>query len=294
MTSTTWENWPELPDGAPPPDRGPGWPTWMGIVAVPAALLFAMIGGIVVIGIAVAFGDDYRDPGPAALLGATFLQDVVFVGTALILAALVARPRPKDFGLRLPRFWPAVGWSALVYVVVAIVGALASLALGVDERDQDNILEDLGIATGSGLVYVAAFIVCVMAPLCEELLFRGFVFPALKPKLGLIAAALISGVIFGGIHIANYTGEPTRLAVASIITLVTLGTLFALLFWKTGSLLPCIALHAINNSVAFGVMQDWTWEIPLLMTASLAACGLVAAGAVRFWRVPALGRPSSV
>jgi uncharacterized protein len=182
----------------------------------------------------------------------------------------------------------------LTYVAVAVVAILAALALGVEESDQDNVLEDLGIATGSAWIYVAAFVVCVLAPLCEELLFRGFVFPALKPRLGLIAAALISGAIFGGIHITNYVGEPVRLAVASVITLVTLGTLFALLFWKTGSLLPCIALHAINNSVAFGAMQDWTWEIAILMPAALAACALAVFLAVRFWRVPTLARPSSV
>jgi membrane protease YdiL (CAAX protease family) len=266
----------------------------MGFIAVPAALVVAMIGGLAVYLVGAAFGSDIEDPGPGVNLGATFLQDIVFVATALALAGLVTRPRPEHFGLRLPRFWPSVGWSALTYVLVAVVAGLASLALGVEERDQDNILEDLGIATGSAWVYVAAFIVCVMAPLCEELLFRGFVFPALKPKLGLIAAAVISGAIFGGIHVTNYIGEPTRLAVASIITLVTLGTLFALLFWKTGSLLPCIALHAINNSVAFGAMQDWTWEIAILLPASLAVCALVVALALKFWRVPALGRPSSV
>ena len=294
MTSTTWENWPELPDGAPPPDRGPNWPTWMGFVAVPAALVFAMIGGLVVFGVSAAFGGSLEDPAPAASLGATFVQDLVFVGTAIGLAGIIARPRPSDFGLRLPRFWPAVGWSMLTYLVIAIVGAVASLALGVEERDQDNILEDLGIEPGTAWVYVAAFVVCVMAPLCEELLFRGFVFPALKPRLGLIAAALVSGAIFGGIHITNYLGEPTRLAIASVITLVTLGTLFALLFWRTRSLLPCIALHAINNAVAFGAMQDWTWEIAILLPASLATCGAVAFAAMRFWRAPALGRPSSV
>jgi hypothetical protein len=75
-----------------------------------------------------------------------------------------------------------------------------------------------------------------------------------------------------------------------VVTLVTLGTLFALLYWKTGSLLPCIALHAINNSIAYGVMQDWTWQIPVLMAASLTICGIAVFGAMRFWRVPALAR----
>jgi membrane protease YdiL (CAAX protease family) len=290
VTSTTWENRPELPEGAPPPDRGPGWPTWMGFVAVPAALVAAMLGGLVVFLVSAVAGGDVENPGPGANLGATFVQDLVFVGTALGLAGLVGRPKPADFGLRMPRIWPALGWSALTYLAIALVGAIASAAFGVQERDQENVLVDLGIDEGTAWVFVAAFVVCVMAPVCEEVLFRGFVFPALKPRLGLIAAALVSGAIFGGIHITNYIGEPARLAAASIITLITLGTLFALLFWKTGSLLPCIGLHAINNSVAFGVMQDWSWQILALMAASLALCGLAVLALVRFWRVPALAR----
>jgi membrane protease YdiL (CAAX protease family) len=260
----------------------------MGFAAVPVALVVAMIGGLVVFLAAAVFGGDLENPGPAENLGATFVQDLVFVGTALGLAAMVGRPRPSDFGLRLPRLWPAVGWSVLAYVTIAIVGAVASAAFGVSERDQPNVLEDLGIKDEtSAWVYVAAFVVCVMAPLAEELLFRGFVFPALLPRLGLIVAALVSGAIFGGIHITNYIGDPTNLAAASVVTLVTLGTVFALLFWKTGSLLPCIALHAINNSIAYGVMQDWTWEIAILMPAALATCALAVFLALRFWRVPA-------
>jgi membrane protease YdiL (CAAX protease family) len=290
VTSTTWETWPELPDGAPPPDRGPGWPMWMGFAAVPTALVLAMLGGLIVFLVAIPLGGQLDDPGPAENLGATFVQDIVFVATAIGLASMVSRPRPRDFGLRLPKFWPAAGWSLLTYVAIAIVGAVASAAFGVSERDQDNVLDDLGIKDGSAWVYVAAFVVCVMAPLCEELLFRGFVFPSLKPRLGLITAALVSGAIFGGIHITNYIGEPAKVAAASVITLITLGTLFALLYWKTGSLLPCITLHAINNSVAFGVMQDWSWEIVVLIAASLALCALAVFLATRFWRVPTLAR----
>jgi membrane protease YdiL (CAAX protease family) len=261
----------------------------MGFIAVPTALVVAMLGGLVVFLAAALGGGDLQKPGPAANLGATFVQDMVFVGVALGLAAMVGRPRAEDFGLRLPRLWPAVGWSLLTYVAIAIVGVLASAAFGVTERDQQNILVDLGIGKGSAWLYVAAFVVCVMAPLCEEFLFRGFVFPALLPRLGLAAAALISGAIFGVIHVTNYLGEPWRLAGASIVTLVTLGTLFALLFYKTRSLIPCIALHAINNSVAFGVMQHWSWQIPVLMVCSLTLCAVVVWLAIRFWRVPAFG-----
>jgi hypothetical protein len=256
---------------------------WAGLVAVPTALVVAMVGGLVVLLIGAAAGDDIADPGPASNLGATFVQDLGFIGVAFGLAYVAGRARPIDFGLRLPDFWPAVGWSLLAYVGVAIVGAAASAVFGVGEQEQDNVLESLGIDEGTAYVLLAAFVVTVLAPLAEEFLFRGFVFNALR-GWGVVAAAVVSGVIFGGIHITNYFGEPFALAAASLVTLSSFGIILALLFWKTGSLLPCIVLHAINNSVAFGVMQDWTWEIPLLMLGSLSVIGLVLALVLQFWR----------
>ena len=282
MTSTTWENRPELPDGAPPPEERPKWPVWAGLIAVPAALVVATVGGLVVMLIGAAAGDDISDPGPASNLGATFVQDIGFVAVAFALAFAAGRAAPEDFGLRLPRFWRALGWSLLAYVSLALIGAAAAAAFGVGEQEQDNILETLGIKTGSAYVYVAAVVVVVLAPVAEEFLFRGFVFTALR-GLGVAVAALVSGLIFGSIHITNYLGEPADLAAASLVTLSAFGVILALLYWRTGSLLPAIAVHAINNSIAFGVMQDWTWQIAILLPASLAGCGLLVLALVRLW-----------
>jgi membrane protease YdiL (CAAX protease family) len=288
--TTMWESRPELPEGAPPPKERPQWPVWAGLIAVPTALVVAMVGGLVVLLVGSAAGDDISDPGPASNLGATVVQDIGFVAVALGLAIMAGRALPGDFGLRRPRLWPAIGWSLLAYLAVAIVGASAAAAFGVGAEEQDDVLESLGIDEGTAYVYVAAFVVTVMAPLAEEFLFRGFVFNALR-GLGLAAAALISGLIFGGIHVTSYIDESWQLAAASIVTLSSFGVILALLLWKTGSLLPCIALHAINNSIAFGVMQDWGWQIPVLIAASLATCGLAVMAAVRLWGTRSVGAP---
>ena len=48
------------------------------------------------------------------------------------------------------------------------------------------------------------------------------------------------------------TGSP----VETLGVLVVLGVLLCLLYWRTGSLLPCIALHALNNGISFVVTTD--------------------------------------
>ena len=62
---------------------------------------------------------------------------------------------------------------------------------------------------------------------------------------------------------------------------MVLGGVLCLIYWKTGSLLPCIALHALNNALAFGVSQHWGWEVPVIMVGALAAVGAIVAPIVR-------------
>jgi uncharacterized protein len=52
------------------------------------------------------------------------------------------------------------------------------------------------------------------------------------------------------------------------------GFALCLLRERTGSLYPCIVLHCANNSLAFGVSQDWGWEIPVLFAVSVTLISL--------------------
>ena len=110
-----------------------------------------------------------------------------------------------------------------------------------------------------------------MAPLAEEIFFRGFVFGVLREKLGVAGGALVTGVVFGLVHA---TGSP----IETLGVLVILGVVLCLLYVQTGSILPCIALHALNNGLSFAV----TKEIPApgaiaLILACAGAAVLVAA-----------------
>ena len=82
----------------------------------------------------------------------------------------------------------------------------------------------------------------IAAPISEEVCFRGMLFGGLREKLPRIAAALVSGLIFGGLH--ALTG------VSAVPPLIVFGFLLALLYEKTGSIVPGILLHMLNNSVA--------------------------------------------
>jgi membrane protease YdiL (CAAX protease family) len=64
--------------------------------------------------------------------------------------------------------------------------------------------------------------------------------------------------------------------VVDLVPLAALGFALCVLYRYTGSLYPCIAAHALNNSFAFGELEGWGWQTPVLMGASLAAIALLA------------------
>ncbi len=98
------------------------------------------------------------------------------------------------------------------------------------------------IAESFGTVPVQVLLIVVAAPISEEVCFRGMLFGGLRTRLPRLAAALISAVIFGGLH--ALTG------VSAVPPLIFFGFLLALLYEKTGSIVPGILLHMLNNSVA--------------------------------------------
>ena len=82
-------------------------------------------------------------------------------------------------------------------------------------------------------------IVCITPALCEEVLFRGYFQRTLERTLG-IKSLFIAGIVFGLYHM-----QPLNL-----ISLALLGCMFGYFYYRSKSLLPCIAAHFVNNLVA--------------------------------------------
>ena len=280
MSATTWEGSPERPPEAPePPGRGdPRWMPWTAPVALVTALVAATVGGLIVALVATGFGYelDSGDTPPGVLLPATFLQDLGFVAAALFFARMAGPVRAAQFGLRATRALPAAGWIAAAYVAFLLFIAVWSPLVGMGDAEEQ--VDGLGVKDSDVALAFGALLVCVVAPVVEELFFRGFFYGALRNWKGTLPAAILTGLVFGAIHFGSADAE-------ALVPLAFFGFVLCLLYERTGSLYPCIALHAINNSIAFGIAVDWSWEIPLLLAGSLSTCLLVArAGAQAFPR----------
>jgi uncharacterized protein len=252
----------------PPPaqDPRPRWPAWYAA----AGFVTGVVATFLVVGIvAAATGTTDGEDSPAFTIVATLCQSAIFVATALVFASFTAPPRPWQFGLRRTRFWPALGWAALgmfsFYFFAAIYAAV------VQPDAEQGITESLGADESTLGLIVAGIMVITVAPVAEEFFFRGFFYTALRTRFGVLTAALIDAGLFGVIHY-DFSGADMLLLVPP---LAVLGFTFCLVYEKTGSIIPVIALHALNNTIAYGVQAD-AWEVsavlgPLMIAACIAA-----------------------
>ncbi len=282
--------------GPPQPPPGPRlpagtWPWWMAPAGLFGGLLLAAVGGLLVDIPAALFGVSLTSsslPGWLEILD-TVVQDAAFVLVAVLLAKVGGRTvRAWQFGLQRPGIgWlsPRLGWLwALGMILVTLVTFLVFSAIWAEllhVNTKEKLLEQLGAGEGTALLLLSAWLTCVVAPVCEEFLFRGFIFRSLYNWRGLWPAALITGLVFGGVH----TGSAP---LVDLIPLAALGFGLCLLYRYTGSLYPCIATHCLNNCIAFGALEGWGWQIPVLTAAALGTIALLVVG---LWQVGVITSP---
>ena len=251
---------PELPE---PATRWPPWPWWYGFAAAGVGFIATLFVVAIIAVAAAAAGADNVEDSKGFLQGATLAQQIIFCAVAVFFAARTLRPRAWHFGLRRSRFWPAVGWAAVGFAAYWFLAIMYGLLVSPDSEQET--LEDLGTEEGTVWLVGAALLVITFAPIAEEFFFRGFFYRALRTKLPIALAAGIDGVLFGGIHIGSTPAE-------ILPVLMILGVIFCLVYEKTGTLFSVIALHALNNTLAFGVSTE-EWEVAGIVGGlTLAGC----------------------
>lgn len=186
-----------------------------------------------------------------------FFASILFYGLVLLFVYLFlylrrtawsaigwVRPRPRDVG------YAAIGLVAYFVAYIIIVQIVHALIPGIN-LDQK---QEIGFSTSSGgasllLVFVS---LVVLPPLVEEILSRGVLYSGLRTKLPVAAAAVITSIMFAAAHLQAGSGN-ALLWVAALDTF-TLSLVLVTLREKTGSLWPCISLHALKNGIAFAAL----------------------------------------
>jgi len=211
--------------------------TW-GVQMAIGGVLIALGAGIV-IGIPAVIIDDPGN-GDLSVAANAVVQLATALGFLLVPVAIATRWGGSSVGVALRRLGVRGFRPSAIKWMLAAVGAyfvFAALYAGIfGSPHQEDIAESFGSLP------VQILLIVIAAPVSEEVCFRGMLFGGLRTRMPRIAAALLSGLIFGALH--ALTG------ISAVPPLIFFGFVLALLYEKTGSIVPGILLHMLNNSIA--------------------------------------------
>jgi len=135
-----------------------------------------------------------------------------------------------------------LGISLLIsaYPTVFAVGVLTSILLKINPTtDVQEVMRIFENATAVTQRIPIILLAVAIAPVAEELAFRGYLYGVIKRFFGAVPALLLSGILFALIH----------LNLPSFFPLLVLGWVFALAYELSGSLLVPMTMHALFNAL---------------------------------------------
>ncbi|MBX7111642.1 MAG: CPBP family intramembrane metalloprotease [Dehalococcoidia bacterium] len=210
-----------------------------GLGMVVAGFLIVVVGLGVYVG---ATGDDNTDtPGVVATL---FFE--LLIGATVLFLASRRRLGFRDLGFVLPRRWGFLGlvWAGAYGILVAyqiVLVLLERAGLDVSRLSEGNPLPVEGDSVP--LLIVLGVAVVLVAPVSEELFFRGLLFRGMRGYWRLLPSMALSGLVFGAFH--------GNLSV--FLPFAFIGALFAWGFEESDSLLTPILTHMLVNGVSFAL-----------------------------------------
>ena len=202
-------------------------------------------------------------PGKVSTESVFYINQLgVFLGLPILMIWYLKGDFKASFGLKLPKLngiilglflWVAAFSIALIYqnIIVNYVPEAPTLA-GLEDQ------------LSKWPMWLQFVFIALTPGICEEVLFRGFALRPLEKSMGSKAAIIITALIFSIVHLDFVRLVPT----------FVLGLAFGTMAIRTGSLLPSIIFHVLNNSMAMFLPADFmptTIQLVIALVIALAA-----------------------
>ena len=215
-----------------------------------SAILSAQVAGIAVLILMGVSPASYPKYPTALAAHATLAQALWSLVMMLYLFAMIRARFDRPF-------WRAIGWRSLRLEGVNRVsshllclfggGALAimiQLASAFVTTDRKLPIQDL-FQTRESVLFVAATAILV-APLVEEIVFRGFLYPVLARSWGVAAGVIFTGMLFGLVHSMQLSGGYGQIGLLMVV-----GIVLTYVRARTGTVVASYLLHLGYNTLLF-------------------------------------------
>ena len=171
------------------------------------------------------------------------IQQLLFVLFIALYSWYIKADYKKLFSIKTPRPLSVIG-SVITWLGGFIIMLIMAYVIEVFWKGTAKLQENdvLMLIEGKPLWIIIA-VVALTPAICEEIVFRGFVFGTLSNKFKPVTAIIWTGILFGAYH----------LSVEKLITVGFLGVIMAYVVYKTGSIFLSMIMHFCNNAIAMVV-----------------------------------------
>jgi len=181
------------------------------------------------------------------LLGLFLLQWVIAIVPFLVLTIIKHKFSWKDLGfipIKISEIIKYILGGYLIWIVITFIMTMIILYTGLKIPGY-QVQQDILPFFGDGIVnlVVAGLVIVIIAPLLEEVFFRGFILRTLSNNLGIFTGSILSAAIFAIFHFQLET----------ILPIFILGLIINRMVIKSKSILPAIGFHVFNNALAFTI-----------------------------------------
>jgi len=236
----------EMPP-APPPPRDPVWSGWDVVMILVVALLALFVFGTTIGVVLTATHHPVSTTSPAMLRVMLLAQFLSYVIVLLFMHVLVVRHYHRRFADAVHWRWPREHrWLAYLLggMALAVVVQLISTLLPIPK----TLPIDKYFQSRSGAYIMTVFGVS-MAPLVEELFFRGFLYPVLARRLGVAIGVVLTAFGFALVHASQLAN-----AWAPLLVLFMVGTVFTVVRVVTRNVAPGFLMHVGYNFMLFSML----------------------------------------
>jgi uncharacterized protein len=246
-----------------PDDLRTPW-DWVDLVIF--ALLTVGAAFVVTVGMVLAFGVVLHI-GAAQLRSSDAAKTYFAVANQVVLSTVMLGYIAAQIKARAEvPFWRTLGWRRLetahvsrpiAYVGLIAGGFLLSILVeilsGAFHPKVKMPIETFFQDRKSALVLMLMSV--LLAPIFEETIFRGYIYPAVARRLGIAASVAITGTLFGLLHAPQLWGGWVQ-----IVLLILVGIIFSYARAKTGTVVASYLLHlSYNSSLFFGFLAGSHW-----------------------------------